>query len=309
MTTANSVKKKRGTQRDKKDFIFVILMSLIPMIQFLVFYVYVNFNSVLMAFQTSAPGKSTYVWYGLGNFKRAWLELTTDNVIPTAIKNSAIYFCISLFLGITLSLIFSFYIYKKYPLHSLYKVMLFLPSILSSIVMILLYKYFVDFAIPKLINMMFGKEIEGLLSTRNTMFGTVMFYCVWCGFGTGILMYSGAMNGISESLVEAAQLDGANLVQEFCLVTIPMIFPTLSTFIIIHVAGFFTAEMGLFSFFGEEAERYVWTIGYYLLRQTKIATIAEYPYLACLGLIYTVITLFFTTIVRWALNKYGPSTD
>jgi len=300
-------------ERDKKDIVFIALVSALPLLQFLIFYVYVNINSVVMAFQTyeinPVTGRGGYVWYGLNNFTRAWKEFALEKNLLTALKNSGIFFLVNVFVGSTLALLFSFYIYKKRALHSAYKIMLFLPSILSAIVVVLLFKYFVNFAVPKLWSQWFHKTIEGLTSTRTTRFQTVLFYCVWSGFGTQILMYSGAMGGISDSLVEAAHLDGATLFQEFWHITLPMVFPTLSTFLVVSAAGFFTADMNLYSFYGTNAEAHTWTTGYYLLRQTKLAEIPEYPYLACLGLIYTLVTLPFVFGFRKLLNKFGPSAD
>ena len=104
----NTQRKKTGkglSGRDKKDIIFIILVTLIPMLQFFVFYLIVNINSVIMAFQTYEVDPITnlgsYVPYGLENFKRAWLELTTDATMLTALTNSLTYFIIYVFIHMT----------------------------------------------------------------------------------------------------------------------------------------------------------------------------------------------------------------
>ena len=303
-------RKKKFTLTDRKNILFIALVSFIPLLQFLVFYVYVNINSVIMAFQTyeldEAIGKGRYVFYGFNNFIRAYKELTEGTLMLTALKNSLIYFVISLVIGKTTSIIFSFYIYKRKPLYKVFKIMLFLPSILSSIVMILIYSYFVDFAMPHFISKIFGKTIEGLASNPKTMFGTVMFFCIWSGYGGSVLMYVGAMSNISDSIIDASKIDGCTGLQEFIHITLPMIYPTLSTLLIASFAGFFTADMGLFSFYAENAEKEIYTVGYYLFRQTKVATIAQYPYLACLGMIYTIVTVPFVYLTRYLFNKFDP---
>lgn len=302
-------KNKKGWNRDKKNFLFILIVAAFPLAQFGIFYVGVNINTVLMAFQTYDSQTGKYIWYGLNNFSRAWFEFAHEKVLLTSLVNSFWVFLATAGIGITLAVMFSFYIYKKKFLHNVFKVLLFLPSIFSAITMVLMYKYFVDFAVPNLWETLFQIKLEGLASSKSTAFATALFFTVWIGFGSGVLMYTGAMSGISESVVEAAQLDGAGLVQEFRYITVPMIFPTISTFIVVSVATFFVADMNLFSFYGTEAEKYVWTTGYYLLRQTRLASIAEYPYLACLGLIYTAVTLPIVFGVRRLLQKYGPSAD
>lgn len=74
----------------------------------------------------------------------------------------------------------------------------------SSLVLVTLFKYFADQAVPALLN---GATV-GLLADTNSTFVTIVCYVLWLGFGSGILVYTGTMSSISDSLVEAAQLDG-----------------------------------------------------------------------------------------------------
>ena len=91
-------------------------------------------------------------------------------------------------------------------------------------------------------------------------------------------------------------------------ITIPMIWPTITTFLIVGVAGLFTNQMCLYSFYGESAEYANMTIGYYLYRETLKAGVDRYPYLAALGLVLTVIVVPLTYLVKWLTNKFGPKT-
>lgn len=298
---------------DKKNILFICLVAAIPMIQFLIFYVYVNINSLFMAFESyeidATTNKGSYIWNGIENFKRVASEFSRNGNLLTALKNSCIYYIVSVFVGITISLFFSFYIYKGRRLATFFKVMLFLPSILSSIVFIVIFKYIANFGVPSVLNKIFNTQIGSLINTENTAFATILFYNVWFGFGSSVLIYLGTMNGISESLVEAAELDGANMFQEFIHVTFPSIYPTISTFVVTNLAAFFTADMGLYSFYSYNAPYSIQTIGYYLLKETRAASFSEYPYLSAFGLICTIITIPLTIIVRRLLAKLGPSAE
>ena len=311
---ATSKRKAGLRQRDVKNWIFIAVMAAIPMVQFAIFYIYVNFNTVLMSFQSyeinKATGLGKYVWNNFANFKEVWRNVADTKILLVGLKNSTILYAVSMIVGTPLSLFFSYYIYKKRPLHKTFKIMLFLPSIISSLVMTLLFQYFVNFSIPDIWKKVFGKTIEGLTSpATKTQLPTILFYCVWVGFGTSMLMYSGAMNNISESMVEACHLDGANNLQEFWYVTLPGVFPTLTTFLTTGIAGFFVADMSLFAFYGEGAEAKLYTIGYYIFVQTKKAGLADYPYLASLGLVLTIIAMPFTFGLRKLLFRFGPSTE
>ena len=66
-------------------------------------------------------------------------------------------------------------------------------------------------------------------------------------------MYSNSMSGISEEVIEAAKLDGATGIKKFFYVVFPQVFGTVSTFLIIGVAGIFTNQINLFSFYEASA--------------------------------------------------------
>ena len=97
----------------------------------------------------------------------------------------------------------------------MFKVFLFLPNIVSSVVIALVFQGFVNDVIPTLIaNLTGGPKPDGLLANYETNLGTVIFYAIWSGMGVRMLMFSNAMGNISESIVESAQLDGVNYLQD-----------------------------------------------------------------------------------------------
>lgn len=75
------------------------------------------------------------------------------------------------------------------------------------------------------------------------------------------------------------------------------------------MAGIFTNQMNLFSFFGPKAENSLSTFGYYLYSNTQSATTADYPYLSSMGIVMTFIAVPLTLLVKFLLEKFGPSTD
>ena len=297
--TKNHFQKKR-----MKDLIFCVLVLAIPVTQFIIFYLVVNFNSIIMAFQRYESGK--FVFNGLNNFQLMWKEVADGSTLD-AIKNSIIvYFCSSLF-GLTLSLVFSFYIYKKMPLSKTFRVFLYLPSILSSMVTVTVFKQLVEIGVKDLFSLQ-----DGLLSNPDTKMATLIFFQLLMGFGTQILMYSGAMNGIDDSAIEAARLDGVNTFQEFFYITIPLIYPTIVTFLVVGMAGVFTNQLNLYAFYGNGGNlgREYWTVGFMLFQRVNTAkTMAEYPLLATYGMTLTLIAAPLTLLFRKGLEKFGPSLD
>lgn len=315
MESTKTKRSSRVNERRRKKLLFYICLVLIPSLQFAVFYVYVNLNSFILAFQnyTARQGALGYdvTFAGFVNFSAAF-HILGDGIVM--LKNSLIWFAVKVGIGITLALTFSFYIYKKYPMSGLFKVILFMPQILSSLVFALLFRYIVtDVYLLVEQKIMGASGLGGLLDRVSTRFATTIFYNLWVGFGVNVLLFSGGMSSIDESLVESAKLDGANLLQEFFHLTIPMIWPTLVSFLIISLTGVFTDQMNLYSLFGSGSE--IQTLGYYLYVNAKSADILpnangiSYSILSALGLILTIILFPITYGVRYLLNRFGPKED
>ncbi len=301
---------KKAFFADKKtrDVIFCLLILLVPMVQFAIFYIGVNINSFVMAFQKYEvnPGTNlgSYVPNGLENFKNMWFQIKHDGVFGIALKNSLVAFVMITLVGITFALVFSMYIFKKMPCSGMFRILLFAPSVLSAVVTVTMYRFFVEGAVPVIFNLK-----QGLLGNADTKMGTIIFFNIWIGFGTQILMYSGAMNGIDPSITEAAKLDGANSFVEFFHIILPLIFPTIQTFVVTGVAALFVNQINLVAFEGLGAEGKYMTVGYYLFKNTEAATQYQYPLLATYGICLTLIAAPLTLFIRWAMEKFGPSIE
>ena len=155
----------------------------------------------------------------------------------------------------------------------------------------------------------FKTKVSGFFSNLDTQFATVVVFTVFTSFGSSVLMYLSSMNGINESIVEAAELDGATYFQEFIYVTFPMVYPTFVTFFIIGISGIFTNQMNLVSFLGTDRPMpQSQTFGYYLYQQT-VAGEANYPLLSAFGLMITLVVAPVSIITKKLMEKYGPSAE
>lgn len=298
MKQESAFKKRRRSQ-----LIFYICIVCLPMLQFLIFYIGVNLNSILLAFKSYDLEKG-YYFSGFNNFVQIFKDFKDVPYLSISIKNSLILYLATL-LAMLLSLLFSFYIYKRRTFGAFFKIILFLPNIVSGLIIALMYKYFVENAIPAFA-LKLNHVISGLLSSTNTAMITIIAFNVLISFGTQTLLFSGAMDGISSSIDDACKIDGCSPLQEFIYIVLPMIWPTITTFLIVGVATIFTNQMCLFSFFGTKASYSYYTFGYYLYRSIQTATLSDYPYLAAMGLILTLIAVPLTYLMKFAAEKMGP---
>lgn len=155
-------KQTRLTHKRLKDGIFVHLILLLPIIQFCIFYIGVNLNSILMTFQTYDG--SAYVWSGMSNFRLVYDQFIKMSVFGVTVKNSILSFVLIQLMS-PVVLFFTFFIYRKFPGYRFFKIALFLPTIISSVIMVTVYKQFCEVAIPYLFKTLLNKEIHGLLSS------------------------------------------------------------------------------------------------------------------------------------------------
>ncbi len=307
--------KKTSVNRAKRnETIFYWIMFAIPLLQFLVFYVVVNVNSFLLAFKSYSYDSATLTYKqsfaGFSNFK-AFITGFFDSKsnLGKIFINSLTLYGANLFISTVFALLFSYYIYKKSAFSKFYRVMLFLPSIISSIVMVTLYSYFVDRAVPMIFQKWFDYAMPPLLTKYQ--FPTIIFYNVFLSFGTSVLMYTGAMTRIPDGVIESGKIDGVSPLREFFSIVLPLIGPTVTTFLISGVAVLFTNEAHIYAFSGYWAKEEESTLGYYLLVQVmhQNSTIIDYPYASAAGLSLAFVAAPLTLIVKYVLEKLIPAVE
>jgi ABC-type sugar transport system permease subunit len=202
-----------------------------------------------------------------------------------------------------MSLIFAYYLTKKYPLSGFLQVVLYLPSILSSIVMVTIYNQFAEMTLPSLIFKFTGQTPEGFISNDATVKSALTIYLLFFGFGATTMIFTNSMSSINPSIMEAARIDGCGHFRQFIHMVLPLCFNIIKLQLISIIIGIFTNQFNLYTFFGTGADKNLHTIGYYLYKETLMGGLSRYPYLAAFGLVITLIAVpvvfTFRTIADW----------
>lgn len=301
--------KKQVLPGTKNKLIFYTIIMIFPVAQFIVFWLIVNFNSIMLSFKSYVNIDGNYIesFVGLNNIFNVYKRIFTEDVFIGCFKNSFLFYGVSSLGGTVFSLSFSYYIYKKGYFAAFYKVMLYFPHIVSGMVITIMYQYLADYGLP---------VIAESLSINLVRFGDnplayIIFFNLVMSFGSNMLVYTGTMASISDSIIEAGQIDGVNTWQEFIHIILPSIFNTFALFIVTGFITVFNGQGGLFNFYGTHAPQEFWTFGYYLYIMVKDAGVdyTKLPNLAAFGLCLTFIALPIIFSLRYLLNKYGPSTD
>ena len=200
-------KKLKGRSTTKfNEILFIIVITAIPILLFLLGYVYVNISAIGLAFQEFNQETYSFHFVGLSNIEKVINDVLHDDLISPMLGRSLIAYATNLLIGLPLNLIFAFVIYKKMPGHIFFQIILFLPSMVSSMVVTLMFQYSIDYILPDLVKNLFSYEMPNLLFEVDLIFPTLLFYRIWSGFGAALILYSGAMSAIPESIVESVQL-------------------------------------------------------------------------------------------------------
>ena len=298
------VKKFNG----KGGNVFYFVMLALPVLQFVVFYIAVNVNSFLMAFQTydNSTGTAVIGWT-FDNFPYFFNGGVVSDIL-LCLKNSLLYFALMVFVCMPLSLLFSYYIYKKFRFSEFFKIILFLPSLVCISALVVFYRYFVNNALGSVT----GGAIIGPIYHPQQGFVLIVFYMLLT-LSANILLYINALASVPDAVVEAAEIDGASETRTFFYVLLPQIWGTVVSFLMIFLAGIATNQAYLFSFFGFNTNREYQTIGYYLFNMVQDKGVGGleqmYRRAAALGLMLTVVLAPLTIGVRKAMLKFGPSEE
>ena len=138
-----------------------------------------------------------------------------------------------------------------------------------------------------------------------------MFFCIFAGFGTNVLMYTNKMDSIDPEIVESAHLDGANGVKEFWYVILPQAFSIVQVFLMTGFASIFSAQLNAHMLFEYDVGADVQTVGYLLWRNVNRAggNVVNLGRYAALGLMITIIIVPLTFLLRWTMQKVGWKED
>ncbi len=292
--------------------IFIIAMLAYPVLHFLIFWVYINSNAVYLTFTRYSWATGEFVFSAADPFinYKMWIsQIKSNPTIQNMLKTSLGYFPVTCLISLPLSLIFSYFLFKKIPGSKVYRVIFYLPSILPVAVLAMSFRF--AFGNDGFINPL----LEAIGITPPTWWGNssltpymVFLYCIWAGLGFNIVVYSGAMSRIPEELLEYNRLEGVGPFRELFTIVTPLIWPTLTTTFISGMAAVLTVyQQPYFLMMSTSGAYNTGTINLYIF--ANYANTLQIPQIASLGLLCTAVWVPFIFLARWLLNKFHNDVD
>lgn len=169
----------------------------------------------------------TWSYVGFKNWK--WLfNGSGTKYLWNSLKVTILYSIGELSITLIGGMIFALIFNRMTKTFAAMRAIVFMPKYvaMSSAAVVFLWILNTDTGILNYILSVFGIDAVDWLGNRNTALISVLMVTGWRCIGYGMMVYLSAMMGISTDYYEAAALDGANSVQKFFKITLPMLSPT-----------------------------------------------------------------------------------
>ena len=292
--------------------IFILCFILVPTINFLIFYVYVNFDGILMAFYRYDVNYNK-IW-GFENFTMFFDELLhQSDGIQLAFVNTFKTFLINLIIfpwGIAVS----YFLYKKIPLYKTFRVLFFLPSIINGIITVIVYKNFVSVEGPIAImvqNMLGLSEPPDLLGDPRFANTFVWIHMLWLSFPGDMIIWGGAFARIPDGVIESARIDSASWFTELVRIILPMIWPTFALKAIMLISSVFGASGAVFLLTNGDYGTMTFSAWQYIQirNSSNNPNSVVYNYVSAIGIIVTLAAMVLVLLGKWLENKLFKDVD
>ena len=236
-------------------------------------------------------GLSTVDFIGVKNYTK----LFKDPDFYQSLKVTFTFCLISIPFYQIMSLIIALLLNMRIRFMKAFRLVYFLPSIIPVIASSMIWiQIFGESGLLNQALKLFGIQGPAWLNNPNTALYALIIMGVW-GIGNTMIIYLSGLQGVSEEVKEAAAIDGANSIQTFFKITIPLISPTIFFNVIMAVIGSF--QYFTQAFVMTDGGPLKSTLFYNLLLYTTAYKDYEMGYAAAMAWIMFAIIMVFSLLV------------
>ncbi len=278
----------------------IILFFIPALVLYVTFFIYPFLQTLFYSF-TDWDGFTKASFIGIENFQK----ILSDEVYRTSVGRIFIWAVLAIILKVGMALIIAYVLRKSMRGISFLRMVVFLPYVISSSAMCLMFSIMYDKEIG-LINVLLkavglGDVTRYWLADESTVFYAVILIPIYQAIGYFFVILFAAMKDVPDELYEAGKLDGTNPFTEFTRITIPYIWPTLVVCIILAINGAFQNFDYIFIMTGGGPGHASEVPATYMYK--SIFVNGRYGYGSAAALILFVITMVVTSLTRKGLNS------
>ena len=223
----------------RKEKTFNLLFIVPALVLFLVFNLYPLMRTIQLSFCEWNGIDKDMLFIGFAQYKHI---IFNNPAFWKSMWNAAYITLLCLTLQNGLALLLAILVNRQIKGENIFRVIFFLPPVLSGIVVGLIWKFIYDgnFGILNtcLISLGFEQFKDfAWLSEIKTALSSVAVVHMWKGFGYGFIIFLAGLQIIPHELYESAEVDGANKWQQFINVTVPSMIPVFTMVSVLTVLG------------------------------------------------------------------------
>jgi multiple sugar transport system permease protein len=240
------------------------------------------------------------VWIGTDNYS----ELFHDEVFWTCVKNTVLYACVSLPLGMVFAIGLAMLLNTNVKGMTVYRTIFFIPSLVPMVSLAMLWLWILngDYGVLNTALGSIGIKGPNWLSDVAWTKPALILMSVW-GVGNAMLIYLASLQDVPTSLLEASELDGASAWQKTRNVTLPMISPVIQFNMVMGIIGSLQVFAIPFVMFpGGTPARSTYFYAMYLY--DNAFNYSRMGYASAMGWILFVVILVLTLIALKLSNKH-----
>lgn len=171
---------------------------------------------------------------GLNNFIKIFTNKEIMQSLLRTFEYALVYVPVIMILGFLLAVILNKGVFFRNALRST----VFMPYVSNIVAVAVIFKVLLGSNSPIIMGLKnMGFDPPLLLMDLKLALPTVAIIAVWKGIGLNMVVYLGALQGVSSELLEAAQIDGATKWQRIRHVVIPLVSPTTFFLLISSIIG------------------------------------------------------------------------
>ena len=224
------------SKREQKERIIGYCFVLPAVIYMLALIGYPIIYNWIISFQdvtATTLGSAVRDFVGFENFKAVF----ADPTFPKAMKQTFFYTIMCLVFQFSLGFLFALFFSRKFsfakPVRGLVVISWMLPVTVTALVFKFMLAEGNGIINTMLLNMhLIDQPIGWLISEKTAIWGLI-FANSWVGIPFNMLLLTTGLNNISTDVYEAASIDGANVVQKFFKITIPLLKPTIMSVLVL----------------------------------------------------------------------------
>ena len=213
---------------------------LIPTFVALAFlFIYPAIRIFYLSFTTTNTITNISSFTGLENYR----FIFSNEIFRKAFRNTVVFTLVKIVLEVTISLALAVLLDEHIPFRKYLRICYFAPVIVPVVASSIIFMWLYD---PQLgpINQLLAflhLPTSNFIYSEDSALMSIIVFAVWRGIGYDIIIFISGLQGISDSLVEAARVDGAGSRDIFFRIRLPLLRPVIAFVVMMGLIGCFQA--------------------------------------------------------------------